>query len=248
MVWRRFENDKDIAEVAEKYEFSGSKNVMYVGNPRMDDLYDMGQKTKPAGSRKRIIFAPHHTIVDGEGVLVFSTFEYNFRYMIELAKKYEGKVEWVFRPHPNLMKKAVAKGIFKDEAAWNEYLDEWRSIEGSTVEEFGTYTEMFAASDAMILDCVSFMAEYLYTGKPSLLLTRPEQRFSKIGKDVKAVLYQADGKDFTAIEAFVRDVVLGGDDTKKPVRDGFFAENLDYRSLVGDLAYRTMYREFEKVL
>ena len=46
----------------------------------------------------------------------------------------------------------------------------------------GEYRAYFASSDAMILDSVSFMAEYLYVHKPALFLTREGERFNEFGE------------------------------------------------------------------
>jgi CDP-glycerol glycerophosphotransferase (TagB/SpsB family) len=175
-----------------------------------------------------------------------STFEYNYRFMLELARKYSDKVAWVFKPHPLLKMKAELKGIFRNAQEWNAYLDEWRSIEDAEVVEEGMYTQLFIDSDAMIFDSCSFVAEYFFADKPALFLTKQGQFFTELGKEARNTHYTADGKDFEAIEDFLCDVVLGGNDTKKDERHKFFEENLDYRKngcLAADNIFNELCRE-----
>jgi CDP-glycerol glycerophosphotransferase (TagB/SpsB family) len=166
--------------------------------------------------------------------------------MVELARKYSDKVAWVFKPHPVLKLKAVAKGIFSNAGGWNAYLDEWRSIEDAEVVEEGTYAQLFIDSDAMIYDSASFMVEYFFVDKPALFLTRQGQYFNALGEAAKKAQYNADGKDFKTIEDFLCNVVLGGNDTKKDERHQFFEENLDYRKngcLAADNIFNELCRE-----
>ena len=84
------------------------------------------------------------------------------------------------------------------------------------------------SSDAMICDSVSFLAEYQFTGKPLLLLTRPEQVFNTFGEMVQTVLYKCPGEDTAGIESFLLNVVIDENDFMKVVRGKFFRDNLDY--------------------
>ena len=83
---------------------------------------------------------------------------------------------------------------------------------------------MFRGSDAMIHDCNSFIAEYLYTRKPVLFLSgntaRIRSTFGQFGKDALDAHYTADNAD--AIRLFLDKTVLGGDDPKKPEREAFY--------------------------
>lgn len=239
ILWKNFAKDRISLEDAPKYSYANTNGV-YTGHPKMDGFFRMTRRERADG-KKLVIYAPHHSMWDKD-TLRFSTFEYNYRFMLELAKKYSDKVAWVFKPHPILKVKVMLKGLFKNAEEWNAYLDEWRSLPDAEVVEEGMYTQLFIDSDAMIFDSVSFMTEYIFADKPALFLTRPEQYFSRLGKMVKDVHYTADGKDFKAIEDFLCNVVLDGNDTKKDERHRFFEENLDYRKN-GCLAAENIFNE-----
>ena len=66
----------------------------------------------------------------------------------------------------------------------------------------GEYLAYFASSDAMILDSVSFMAEYLYVHKPALFLTREGERFI-----FRQVLDYADDHGKSATQFIYDDIV-----------------------------------------
>ena len=56
----------------------------------------------------------------------------------------------------------------------------------NTQTEFGEYRDMFLTSDAMILDSVSFMQEYLFTEKPLLVLRKEKdsESFNTFGEEI----------------------------------------------------------------
>lgn len=257
LAWKIFEESKLSLEMAGKYSFIGNVNAVYTGYPKMDGFYEKKKSDfdiwirvmKKSGNvqAKKIIYAPHHTI-NNEGTVVFSTFAYNYSHMLELARKYEKETLWVFKPHPQLKFKAIREGIFKDEKEWDHYVQAWKDLKNGEVMEEGGYQEMFLGSEAMILDSISFLAEYLYADRPALLLERKEQRFNDFGKRLKEVLYTANGQDKAAIEAFVKRIVLDGKDEKKEKRKTFFDDNLNYIKALGNRASENIYHELEKLL
>ena len=169
-------------------------------------------------------------------------------FMLELAKKYKNETVWIFKPHPLLKFKTIKDGIFANEDEWNAYEEQWRSLENGDVMECGTYSALLMESDAMILDCVSFLAEYLYTHKPLLFLKGSKQYFNDFGKDLIEVHYTADGTDGTAIENFVKEIVLGNQDTNLEKREKFFENNLDYVKKLGKSAATNIYEQISMSL
>lgn len=243
--------------MAEKYAFVGSKNAVYTGYPKMDDFYETDVEEDDvwneivckAGNTKakRIIYAPHHTLASDE-LVNFSTFASNYMYFLELAEKMQEETVWVFKPHPHLVFKAVNEGIFKDVSEWNAYLQRWRNLKNAAVVEEGMYHNLFIKSDAMILDSVSFLSEYLYVKKPLLMLSRDGQYFNDFGKELIKIHYCADGTDEKAIEKFITDVVLAGNDEKKDMRTEFFEQNLDYVKHFGKNAAANIFDQISSEL
>lgn len=245
MAWKIFEESKMAVKMAQKYSFLGGSNAVYTGYPKMDSFYKknieeediweaLGRKAENSRA-KRIIYAPHDTV--GEDVAVFfSTFASNYMLMLELAEKYQDETIWIFKPHPHLKYKSVEAGIFADMDGWNDYEQRWKKLKNAEVMPEGQYHRLFAESDAMILDSISFMAEYLYVHKPLLILGRDEQYYNDFGRQLVKVHYRAEGTNQEEIENFLISVVLRGKDEKKGERELFFEENLDYVKETGKSA------------
>jgi CDP-glycerol glycerophosphotransferase (TagB/SpsB family) len=251
LAWRIFAPCISDIKTAERYAFAGSSNYVFTGYPKMDEFFriqrgqanlwkKLEEKSGNSGA-KRIIYAPHHTI--DHDIILLSTFRWNYREMLMLAKKYEKETVWVFRPHPHLKHKAIREGIFQDVGEWDAYIKEWESLSNAVYMEGGTYDDLFVDSDAMIFDSCSFMTEYLYTDHPALFLERPQQRFSEWGEKVREVLYTADGQDIGKIEAFIQKVVLSGEDEMKACRRELFERELDYVRMLGKDAAENVYNE-----
>lgn len=89
-------------------------------------------------------------------------------FFIYLAKKYEGKVSFIFKPHPNLRNSLIINGYMKSVDDYEKYLDEFRKLPNASVQEEGDYLALFDTSDAIINDSISFIGEYMYVNKPML--------------------------------------------------------------------------------
>lgn len=252
LAWRNFELSKLDLYMAGKYAFVGNENNVYTGYPRMDAFYKKKGSESELWNRlllksgnssaKKIIWSPHHTVFD-EGSIYFSTFATNYKFMLELAEKYQDETVWIFKPHPLIKYKSVQMGIFIDENEWNEYEAKWRSLKNADVVWDGDYAELFLESDGMINDSVSFLVEYLFTGKPLLFLRREEQVFNEANKMLSDVHYSVAGDDFEGIERFLKEVILEENDIRKDVRMRYFREHYDYKSEVGGYAVENIYRQ-----
>lgn len=99
----------------------------------------------------------------------------------------------------------------------------------------------------MIMDCISFLPRYQFVHKPLLLLTRTTQKFNRLSMLLKDIVYQSEGSDSNAIESFIKEVCINGNDTKKIEREEFFHEHLDYlhhnRMLASDFILHNMISE-----
>lgn len=236
LVWKNCEESKIAVEMAEKYAFIGKNNAIFTGYPKMDKFYTKNIEggiwqnvMKKCGSKnvKKIIYAPHHTL-DNREPIHFSTFAENHMEILDLVKKYSSETVWVFKPHPQLKYKAIRAGIFQNIEEWNEYEEMWRNLPNADVMEEGDYHELFRESDAMILDSISFLAEYMYAHKPLLILRGEGQFFNDFGRMLTEIHYSVDKNDTEGMRAFIEKIVLEGVDIKKEEREKFFADNLDY--------------------
>lgn len=192
--------------------------------------------------RKRIIWAPHHSINENEMFKVSSFLEIA-DLMVELRSEYKDKVIFAFKPHPILkMKLDKLWGAEKADA----YYKGWAEADNS-FDAQGDYHALFAGSDAMIHCSGSFIVEYLYTGKPVAYVyskTRNPPSIGHVGDAALVAHYPIHNeKD---IRAFLDNVVLEGKDTmcdiRRKVADKYlkspngkmFSENV-YKSIVDGL-------------
>lgn len=134
--------------------------------------------------------------------------------MIDIAVKYADQIQWAFRPHP-MIKAKLEKRWGKNET--DEYYDKWSNM-GNTQYEDGEFIDLFMTSDAMILDSISFIAEYTITNKPALFTIGKNTRvmLNEYGEKNFEVLYKT-RRDFIKedIQRFIEEVVLEGNDVKK---------------------------------
>lgn len=175
---------------------------------------------------KRIIWAPHHSIRDID-ILNFSVFLEIAEDMLSLAHKYEGSVQFAFKPHPGLKPKLYdMEGWGKERT--DKYYSEWENMPNTILAE-GSYHSLFRSSDALIHDSASFTVEYLYTGKPVMYLAKDDHmnHLNEFGAMCYDVHYK--GRTIKDICDFVEHVVLEGKDGMKDVREKFISENL-YRT------------------
>lgn len=243
-----FSDTKEYLRIVAERSIYGNANMIYCGYPKMDCYYKQTNNNlniwKICGNKKetlKIIFAPHHSIEENSAAAA-STFAYNYKYFYEYAKSHSYETSWVFKPHPFLKKHAIDSGLFSSEEAYDFYIEQWESLPNARVVTSGTYEDLFLSSDIMILDSIGFLAEYQYTGKPLLFLTRTGEKFNSFGSELLEVLYKAPGSNFEQIEDFIN-MMKKHKDPMKMQREYFFKKNLDYYSLNGNmLASEYIYR------
>ena len=241
-------------------QFLGGKNVRCSGYAKMDFFYNKRNMKndeieklwsipngKKADEVKKVIIAPHHSI-GNDKILNFSTFDENIWFLLYLTKKYKDRVSFIIKPHPNLRNVAVNKKLFRSYKEYDDFFEEWNALPNVKVVQEAGYLEYFDTSDAMILDSCSFIAEYLYTQKPLLLLTRPEQNFLEIGKKVLETYYRVPGNDYYGIEEFLQNIVLDDNDYLLGKRSAVFAEEFDYYKNNGMYASDYIYYDFKKLI
>lgn len=260
LVWRIYCDSRFSRDGYRKYQLLGGRNAVFSGYAKMDCFYEdkiwsdeqIRKLWKIPGDKradevKRIIVAPHYSVLS-KGWLLFSTFRENAWFLLYLAKKYKDTVSFVFKPHPNLRYAAVTSRMFKDYESYDRYLEEWNSLPNAKVVEEASYLELFATSDAMMTDSVSFLGEYLYVNKPLLLLTRPEQGFLELGQKIADSYYKTPGTDYEGIEDFLENVAIAGNDTMAAQRKSVFEKELDYVTSNGCKASEYIYDDIMKML
>lgn len=224
--WQVYYENEQLAQEYGRLLNSRFPNSYASGLPVMDELLAPKEtisdqwKGKSAG-KKRIIYAPHHSI-NPENEWKTSTFLETGEKILELAEKYSDKVQWAFKPHPLLrdkLEKVWGKG------KTDEYYRRWSDASWSQFEP-GKYLGLFKHSDAMIHDCGSFIMEYLYTGNPVMYLMKNEkleETFNSAHRRALSLHYHA--WNINDVEKFIIDVIAGID-LKRQARDAFKCEYL----------------------
>jgi CDP-glycerol glycerophosphotransferase (TagB/SpsB family) len=144
--------------------------------------------------------------------------------MLDFKDKYKDKVQFAFKPHPQL-KPALYKHKDWGKERTDAYYKAWEEGDNSTFVA-GAYIDLFKSSDGMIHDSHSFTVEYLYVGKPVMFMTNydRESQCNAVGKKAFAAHYHGTSRD--DIQHFIEDVVIGGQDTMVEKRHAFYNDIL----------------------
>ena len=251
VAWKIFfETEFSLRFFEEKCETGVPRGVVS-GLPKLDFFFNDASKaafawkmTRP--DAKKIIWAPHWSMNCG---VFYSTFPYNYKFMYEFAKTHP-ETSWVVKPHPRLMLAAVETGLFPSVAAYEEYLQAWDDLPNAQVCTGAYYQDIFATSDGMILDSLSFIAEYQYVNKPMIyMLNNEQEEFSELGKKILDASYVIDGKNLEQISAAMQKIFIEGNDSLKSARQKVFDEELNYYRRNGmdasNFIYQTITKELE---
>ena len=231
IAWRLF-YETDIQKLmGEKYALNKGENIIVSGYSKIDNLLkkecrDYSDLWKGNVSAKKIIYAPHHSLMREESR--YATFDENYLFILDYAKNHINETSWIIKPHPLLKKATIQYGLFSSEAEYDAYLAEWDNLPNAKVVLNGDYFDYFVSSDAMLLDSESFIFEYQYTHKPLLFFTRKTQTFNAFGEMLLNILYKCPGNDYDGISNFVDTVVINGNDSMFEQRQTFFNKYLNY--------------------
>ena len=212
-------------QLAKKNARNKGFNTIVSGYPATEIFLDKDFKPKDlwkpqSKGKKRIIYAPHHSIDKASYPSVFLE---TCEDMLKIAEKYADSVQFVFKPHQLLkFKLQQIWGIDKTE----EYYRRWDSMENTQLVADG-YEDLFLTSDALIHDCGSFTTEYLFTKKPVMYLCRNTDMTDKFNEfGIKSFEQHYHGHAVSEVEEFIEEVVINGKDPLENQRELFFNEYL----------------------
>ena len=218
--WKIFYVCEMHLEQSERFSRVGRVNAVAAGYCLEEEYAEVVKDTASANAawkndgRKRIIWAPHHSIMEKEMFKVSSFLEIA-DFMVKLREEYKDKIMFAFKPHPVLKTKLYE--LWGEERT-DAYYDNWANAENS-FDAQGDYKALFAGSDAMIHCSGSFIVEYLYTGKPVAYVYSKSRNPPDIGVIGDAALNAHYPMHCEAdIRHFIDDVVLGGHDTMADIR------------------------------
>lgn len=220
LAWQNYYENELAKKHVAKFMPNKAINCVVTGLP-MTDSYLKSNTNDPwkpqKYKKKRIIWAPHHTISNQEWIN-YSTFLDYYDFMLEIAKKYADKVQFAFKPHPSLKWKLDM--IWGKERA-DDYYRQWEIMD-NTQYEAGNYIDLFKTSDALIHDCGSFTIEYHHTLMPAIYLVKNANHannMNEFGKMAFNLHYKAFNKG--DITNYI-EMIIQGKDTMKNERLAFY--------------------------
>lgn len=232
-MWKIYWPHNEIMSELKKFDKRAIKSSVVTGYPSVEYIYKEALKPIRASSvwkdnaqdKIKIIYAPHHTILNNmAGLEKISTFIENSEVIKELAIKYQKNIAWSFKPHPTLLANLYVHPAWGKEKA-DAYYQFWQEQEYTQFDN-GAYDDLFLQSDAIIHDCSSFIVEYAFTQKPCLYLigdTDINNFLNDFGKGVIGVYQKAHSPE--QIEGFIKSLI--NNDKKTAQNTQFFNQYLE---------------------
>ena len=178
------------ADTKAAFDDNGRADYAFLtGTPKIDALLEAKDnvtpvwpidRTLPDGSKPiRVIWAPHHSY--GVSWLNFGHFTKQRKPMLEYAKNHP-EIDFVLRPHPFLFGTLMGRDLMSAEEL-KTWRASWDALPNTFTDIDGPFTALALASDALITDGVSFIAEYpLVTRKPAIFWEKTGHwEFSNLG-------------------------------------------------------------------
>ena len=163
-----FTQDKFVKDAYKSTE-RGDSYVHFTGSPKIDSLFRQAQQGKAswpiAGDGYRVVWAPHHSY--SPHWLNFGVFSKIKDQMLDFAKQ-NPDLQIVLRPHPFLWGTLTDRKVISEQEL-NSWRAQWDGLANTSVDEDGSYAELFLATDILVTDGISFLGEYpLIAGKPTI--------------------------------------------------------------------------------
>lgn len=213
-------------QMDEKLMTNKAINCVVGGSTKLDGMSDKSLVKPRTNSKKRVIIAFHHGAANPKEMYCNDAIFYVSEFMLQIAKRFKNKIEFIFRPHP-LLKNFLYTRKEWGEAKTREYYAKWGKLNNCKLNEEDEFLELFANSDAMLTDCCSFFAEFTAFNKPLFHLVTPTSRdgFNEFGEELYKVCYKPKSKEAGALQEgiveFLDNVVLAGDDYLAAQRGAF---------------------------
>ncbi len=222
-AWRLFYTSKFMQDCCRTGMSNRGVNVVcsgYCFDEQLDEcVVDsvVASWSKDHKGRKRIIWAPHHSIDSSDTGLRTSTFLLVFDLMKDVAIRFKENVFITFKPHPVLYSRLLKNWGRERTDAYYRF---WAEGENTQIQQ-GDYVALFKGSDAMIHDCGSFTYEYLQLDKPCMFLYRPDflRTSNALIKSAHDAHYSGRNRD--DVVEFINAIVRAAPDPLKEKRNIF---------------------------
>ncbi|MDI5934175.1 hypothetical protein [Halomonas kalidii] len=137
-MWKIFMPHQFSMDRARRVAENKADNCVLTGYPSCESLLVKYKGMQCAwknqkSEKKKIIFAPHHSINEDTGSRLSNFVEYA-DVMAKLARKYRNETQWSFKPHPLLKPKLyIPPGWGKKKT--DEYFSFWALLENYQLDE-----------------------------------------------------------------------------------------------------------------
>jgi hypothetical protein len=201
LAWRIFCPDEAHRQMSAQHNLYGGINCRVTGYPKFDHLARHAGTSGSwplagiAGQPQpyRLIWAPHFTF-QGDW-LKFGVFDQIAADMVALARAHPSALQIVMRPHPALREAMLAA---PSGSHLSNFLTAWMACGNTALSTEQEYADLFAASDAMLTDGLSFFSEYQLFDKPLVFFERDDHMgFNAAGQELLPGMYRV-----TAMSAF----------------------------------------------
>lgn len=223
--WRIFCETQDSKALFDAHT-EGRARLSVTGSPKFDRLTRACQAppfwpiASSSGERPyRIIWAPHHSI--GADWLGFGVFIGLVNDMINWIAR-DKSIEVVLKPHPALFDQLKNVGA---DVLTKQFLDCWKMLPNAAIVEGGDYGALFAGSDAMVTDGISFLVEYQFSGKPLVFVDSSRHvPFNTTGEKIVKGAYTVE--TFDALQSTIDGLRRGLPDDLAPTRQNIVNDYL----------------------
>lgn len=209
--WKIFCPDEIHFKLAEKHCLIKGVNCVITGYPKFDYLTDTPIIKWPINyeSEKienfKLIWAPHYSYMDNW--LKFGAFSQTSTTILNLAKT-NSNLQIALRPHPAFLE-------YIDEAKpgseIEQFISDWSQLPNTFISREADYAPLFAASDALLTDGLSFLSEYQLFDKPLIFFERADSiGFNSAGKNLLSGLYRLQKTE--QIEPLLNKLMQGKED------------------------------------
>lgn len=246
-LWKIFAPHEYSMKTYVNVAVAKGQNVVVSGYPAMEALIEKKAEGrylnvwKSKDDRCRIIWAPHHTIVDT--FLPYSNFLRYAQAFRDFSEAMKEKVVWSFKPHPLLKAKLYRHACWGREKT-DAYYDFWKNESHTQLDE-GEYTDLFLSSDAMIHDSGSFLAEFLYVEKPVMYLLAENNQGEYYSEFGTAALKGCEiGYCFEDVVAFVKSLIISDKEILQAHKDFLTKEIKPY--FAGEMPSERIVSEISK--
>ena len=203
------ENDFNLRQYR-KYSACSGNNALLTGYVKMDKYAEVKGEVKGGYTN----------------VLGLSNFLRYSDKIVNVPKQYP-EIDFIIRPHPALFSTLLARGIWT-----NEKIKVWKKQMKSNTNGRGAENndelQDFAAADAIVHDCGSYLVDWFYTGKPQCYMLKShkdiKKKFTKFGQECLSHCFIA--YSFEEVYEFIEKVVVSGNDTGAKSRIDFAEQKI----------------------